>query len=749
MTQTFLSTNSNEFLHPKLSVVHDTPDTSLNAALTAYELENIQSLGADETCELKTLLMHGATLDIWHTPTTWLPSGKIRQLAPIDLRRRILAFLTDSLRAEFEGRSRPLLDRAVLKLVHYLILLRIAPSATGRAEGRRLKPSSIIRLAYSFVPQLFASALTAIAVLMKAGSDARAQLADYDGPLFASLNLASFDGLPSGARMHVMKECKRMHLFDSLGFWSDIPTLDGESRSRVLLGAARVNAPPNERDSHLPLPDDYVAELASRCLWLIQDFAPNLFTLRDSLMNVWEETCTKGWAVVTIRDARRRAVVDILAKHAWRESNGRDFSTPPFDIKLPIPVGFGKSDGDEELGVVRWPPRNYIDFLCLIRLVQSAHLCIVFLCVGGRQSEILDLKRDCVVRERDGRAYSNGKTFKLVENFDGELRDWQLPEVATIAIEQQARLSEMSNVLGNLRTEWPWPRDLEKHLWVRPAFNRSMDDVTSPLYDINKALTTFVERIGLGVYPGGQRLRSHRFRKTIARLVALALVQAPKILMEIFGHKSFEMTLYYILTDKDLRAEIEMVTRELRVMRAKDVIEKMVEADSATVHPDEVSMGGYGGLAAIAISNAVSVHQERVHRRGDDWNAGTVIELAELLTLQGQAWESVRRGVLCTKLPGEAGPCNRSKGRPEPSKCSSSCGHRLEEEFLREDVDASIADSVAAYEQSTADAESLTAAHWASQIRAHLPRFPDLKAKWMANATVLKVIGRVSDAGVA
>ena len=151
--------------------------------------------------------------------------------------------------------------------------------------------------------------------------------------------------------------------------------------------------------------------------------------------------------------------------------------------------------------------------------------------------------------------------------------------------------------------------------------------------------------------------------------------------------------------------------------------------------------GGYGGLAAVSLHNAIGVHRERVHRRGDQWGANNVMELAELLTLQGKSWEQVRPGVLCTKFPGEAGPCNKSKGRPEPSKCQSTCGHRLEEAFLREDVDGSIRDALAAYEAAVADEESLTAAHWAAQVRAHVPRFADLQAKWMVNPTVRALVG--------
>jgi hypothetical protein len=206
--------------------------------------------------------------------------------------------------------------------------------------------------------------------------------------------------------------------------------------------------------------------------------------------------------------------------------------------------------------------------------------------------------------------------------------------------------------------------------------------------------------------------------------------------MDVFGHRSIEMTMYYILTDKDLRAEIEVVSRELRVMRAKEVVEKMVEADTAGITAGVAEYGGYGGPAAVSIHHAIETHREQLHRRGTDWGLETSRELAELLTLQGKAWELVRPGVMCTKFAGEAGPCNKSKGRPEPSKCLSHCSHRLEETFLHEDVDGTISEVVEAYEQALANNETLTAAHWAAQVRAHVPRFADLHDKWIANPTV-------------
>jgi hypothetical protein len=239
--------------------------------------------------------------------------------------------------------------------------------------------------------------------------------------------------------------------------------------------------------------------------------------------------------------------------------------------------------------------------------------------------------------------------------------------------------------------------------------------------------------------PGGQNLRPHRFRKTVARLAALALTQAPKILMDVFGHKSIEMTLYYILTDKDLQSDIEQVNRELRVIRAKQAVDHMLEEELTSA--SKPSVGSYGGPASTMLNESIKIQRERLHRQGKEWDTSSSIELAEILTLQGKAWELVRPGVICTKFPGtEFGPCNKSTGRPEPSRCQSTCSHRLEEAFLREDVDKTIQAAVYAFENSGNQGDELTQEAWAGQIKTNITRFTDLYSKWIENPTIQKII---------
>lgn len=344
--------------------------------------------------------------------------------------------------------------------------------------------------------------------------------------------------------------------------------------------------------------------------------------------------------------------------------------------------------------------------------------------------------------------YANGRTYKLVKRHDGELRDWVVPDLAVEALEQQVRMVGLIESIGlqqPVRTTTDSVNSVEprRHLWVQVS-SASLSDRTSPFLNLDCALRAYAKTLGMDPAPGGQNLRPHRLRKTVARLVALALTQSPKILKDVFGHKSIEMTLYYILTDRDLQAEIETVSRELRVMRAKEAVEKMAAGEDL---PNYVlPLGGYGGPAALMVNRAIRVHVDRLHQRGEDWDAKSPMELAEILTLQGSAWQLVRPGIICTKFAGtESGPCNKSSGRPEPSRCQSYCKHRLEEPFLRQDVDGAIGESVQAYVEAGEAGEELVQALWAGQVRAHVSRFEDLRQKWMENAVVRSIVGESKD----
>lgn len=715
---------------------HPEVEATASRAKLLFPLESVANLTREETKTLQSLLHHGETYGIWETRTDWAPLGTRSVLFAIDIRRRIVHFLPPELKLHGEDPALLLLlDAAVLTMLRYLILLRMGPSGMGRSSFSSLAPTSIRSMAYSFGPHLLA-----IAISKRISAQNLSQLAMSQDSLPDTANLLSqltLDDLPNTRRNSLIKECQRMEMLGVLGLWNDIPILEERLLTKVMAGPALTNNAPIAPEPHQPLPDEYVAEMGARGLWLIDDLAPNLFRIGKTLLSIWTDHDSK-WVPVTIGDKRSYRLRELLATYAWVDNSGKPFLKPPFPLRLPKPKGYAEkwTEGEDKEG--RWPPRNHVEFMALIGVVQAAHIFVALLSMGARTSEILSLKRDCVVHLANGRTYASGRTFKLVERHDGKEREWQLPSVAANALEQQARLVALGEQLGHLTPRRPEFKlaPAGVHLWGQFSGAQGASDASLPLKNVNQALCAYARTLDMEVEPGGQRFRSHRFRKTLARLVALALTHAPRLLMDVFGHRSIEMTLYYILTDKDLRADIEVVSRELRIMRAQEVVEKMVEADAGSDTADASRYGGYGGPAAISIHHAIDAHRKHLHRRGTDWGLESPNELAELLTLQGKSWELVRPGIMCTKFAGEAGPCNKSKGRPEPSKCQSHCAHRLEEGFLREDIDGAINDALAAYQHAIVNDETLTAAQWAAQLRAHVSRFPDLRDKWTVNTTV-------------
>jgi len=372
----------------------------------------------------------------------------------------------------------------------------------------------------------------------------------------------------------------------------------------------------------------------------------------------------------------------------------------------------------------------------LMNLLQLAHIFVAGMSLAPRAGELVTLQRDCVRRSRQKLQKARGRTYKLVERSGGKVREWVLPEIADKAIKQQARLVALAEQIGT-KTSTLGRVTPGKHLWGQLGV-APQSKATERLLDFTRALCAYAEALDLDLYPGGQRLRFHRFRKTVARLVGLAIAEAPRVLMQVFGHASVESVLYYMLADRAFQLEVEQVVRALRVAKAAQAVEEMVKAEEDLL--SKPPHGGWAGPAAAKLHESTRKFRRSLHESGESWGAESAGQLAEILTLQGRHWQLVREGVLCTKLPGESGTCNKSKGRPEPSKCGSTCLHRLEEPLLRADTDSAIRSCVDELERVEARDDTFMAGFWAGQIRAAVVRFEDLEAKWSEHPTVARAM---------
>lgn len=789
--------------------------TTRSRALISTAVESIQSLDAKGIFTLQCILQHGLKFGFWHTPEKWSPL-QVDATMNINLRKRIINFLPtvqqQLVKDSNETRNlmltlpsaevitlpsttyliESILDEAVLTATRYLVLCRMGPAGISRNTANRpMDPSNLRQIGYAALPALLAVGVSKRLDYAKGtSSDIDFNLVKSPSPLGLLQLVQNKDLMRFSLYLQdsMAVELRRLRMLQDKGLWSDMSAPEQNS-SKITDVSGNAMPPPTPRvtDKHQPLPDDYVSEMGSKSVWIIENLGPNLLTIGEEILEIWKRTDKPELKPSQVRLQRTNQLKKYILNFTWRDGSGALFSELPFMLGL-CKVGSNSNkrrnkakqraaleltdeydlddlaassmvgDNGDPLEIIPWPPKNVVHINGLMGALQTAHLFVVALSMGSRKSEVLTLKRSCVEYAKNGEAYANGRTYKLVERHDGVLRDWVLPDVAVQAIKQQIRLVVLSETIGpHTPKRNPDGTTLAQakpgtHLWGRIS---GTGKTGLHLTNINSTLVMYAQALGMNTDPGGQRLRSHRFRKTLARIVALALTEAPKVLMNVFGHKSIEMTLYYILTDKDLQADIEQVSRELRVMRALHTVQAIVDAEdaqdallnvatSAGMPPDpsaRLVLAGYGGPAAEMVSNAIKVQKERLHTKGDEWGTEHARELAMILTLNGKAWQLVRTGVICTKFPGtESGPCNYSVGKPEPSRCRTSCSHRLEEGFLRDDVDGSIKDAVEAYKDAGDQGEDLTQEFWVGQILGHLRRFDDLHHKWIQDPTVKKLV---------
>lgn len=263
------------------------------------------------------------------------------------------------------------------------------------------------------------------------------------------------------------------------------------------------------------------------------------------------------------------------------------------------------------------------------------------------------------------------------------------------------------------------------HLWASLGTGGGVNP-EDQLYSFIQALRMLAERVGLTSKPGGKNLHPHRFRKTVARLAGIAIVDSPRVLMKLLGHKDIAMTLGYILTDKALQVEIDQVARELRIMRCQEVIEGMHTALHEQGAP---KYGGYGGGAAPLLTEAIKTHEEELHRSGQEWDANSSYELSVILTGNGQYYRLTRPGVVCIKESREAGPCS----------CDSTCINRIEEKTARRDVSNIIPILIDEGKHALAENQLLLVADKVQQINEELLRFEDIKVEFDDHPDVISL----------
>jgi hypothetical protein len=693
--------------HPQVTA--DSEEVSRVAALDRFAVEAFQNLPRKDLQLAQQIAGHGANWGVWRTRKDICGSKLGTSLQLIDIEYRIEQFLdvsdlvvpTTAVKA-----FGTLTKEGVLVLTRLALLMRLAPTGgKGKAKTSRLKPSSIAAGIFNYWPKIIARAIQRKAVRL-------------DSPgLLACLTNDDVQEFNKDASLRV--EMSRLDTLAALGCWTDLPPHSNSGQPTDPSGSATQPVPEKVRGEFQPIPDKYLEEFGPRNLWVIRALGPCLLPLLEDLATHLEEldrenlSRKKNYKVIIQKFIARH-----LQEHPWLDHMGK-----------PLKPGFPLKTGAQNKDKFQFPPRNWGQIKVLSAILQSAHLFLTLLASPGRIGEVDTFPRSCVITARDGKDYIKGWTYKLSGNLFGDARQFPAPHILVQALGQQARLAEAWIRLppGNVKNGLPKKPPAHDALWLSLGAS-ALSNAAEPLAAPEEALKALATRIGMDPKPGGINLHPHRLRKTIGRLAGIALFNAPTALKRLFGHKSIEMTLHYILCDKDVQTEAEAVLRELRIMHCAEALEEVREAIASGS-----ALPAHSGAAASRLEEAVKEHEARLATSGRSWKDGSAYDLAYLLTAGGKGWRFVRKDIICAKAPGEPGLCLKNRGEPNTSNCQPGCDNRIVLALARRDVDEIVHAYMDTAQQSLDDGQFDVFYYSMKQLLQELESFHDVKEKHLTD----------------
>lgn len=528
------------------------------------------------------------------------------------------------------------------------------------------------------------------------------------GHLTSADRLAMRDAVCDGERPRTDVVTLYRWLFESgeRGVLTDYPVVAAassdvaSSREGSNRGPAPVRTVKTEERSWQPFSDAFVTEVVWRGLWIQRHLASQLLDCWSALREITAEASGRGQGTSNPAVIERRRAH--LASVDWRDADGKPITKLPFEVAQRTGSSFEKSDA--------WPPRDGGTISLMVGTLQALNLCMVGFCVGARMSEIASAQDDAFGQLAEGRLV--GRTFKLVDEVGGELRDWPLHPAAVKAMEVQYDLARRVRPDG------------ANHVWVLQR-KAGASRIGSPLLNLTEPMVNAVEHLGLSHLTGKDRAHAHRWRHTVARIVALSVVDAPQVLLDLFGHRDLEMTLRYMLSDPEIAQDAMRVAKEAAFVLAEEAVAETIAGDA-------------GGPAAAPLRQGLD--DLRMRRGEEAYGADSLRELTDILTFGGKQWELVRPAVICTKAPGQFGPCTQGFGEPDPGSCRTTCDHRLETSRAKAQCDAAVGALVEELEAAEREGADMLAENLRGQLLAQLRRWEEVREGWSAKSeTVARI----------
>lgn len=485
------------------------------------------------------------------------------------------------------------------------------------------------------------------------------------------------------------------------------PTVHGMKAARDRTGEPEHTIPVSIAKPHQPYSDEFVSEAGSMALVMIEVVGPTLLDAVEAALAATETTrdLKDGPSPSPSRRAARVSNA-VIRSWEWRGPDGE----PLRDAPLQFSMKSGRSGK-----TVAWPPRTLPQALRLIVVLQGAHAFPVALSGGPRHGELLTMQIGSLGK-RGGSSVYEFRTWKF-ENPGGRQSEAPAPSIAIQAILQQERLANIFRRHHGLKGNG---------LWVSPRYP---DKVPSLAHVFN----SFVEILGLERWLTDGGMNPHRFRKTLARIVALALVHAPKILMDVFGHRDEQMTIMrYILSDPGILSEVQQVVREMLILKGVEAINKA----------DEVQ-----GAGAEKLRGRVALFARRLGKSALD--PQNIREFARAMTAEGSSWAVVAPGIVCTNFT-DGGLCNKGHGQANPHYCHPACENQLilpddEDKASRSVVQAieTVQYNLELLEHAFVDDDVMLIAQFRGQIKSVLGRWKKVDEYFSKSSLLTRLVPNV------
>lgn len=485
----------------------------------------------------------------------------------------------------------------------------------------------------------------------------------------------------------------------SRGLIADYPTAAFDMLSPELLGAveispeerAKVHSKVREQDNtYLPFDDAFVSAFVSKCIWFQENLADQLIECWAGILEIKRDWDAKGKGRFDHLNASRRAY---LADFKWTDRSGATLR------ELPWPITLTEGTRKQPVTSSAWPPKDMFGFNMAVGLLQAMNFSLLAFCTGARSGEVLSASETSL--DADGGRFI-ARTFKLARDPAGKQRDWPLHPTAARALELQIKLADVAKSGDG------------DHIWVMQV--RGDVPAGSEVKSLLGPLKKSVQILNVSELCNGS-FHPHRWRHTVARLVALSVTSSPHVLMDLFGHHNVEMTLRYMLSDPQIAEDSVRTAKEAAAAMSDEALQ-------------EVLKGTAGGPAAITLSSGLDRMGMTVAET--EYGSDNMKNFIEAMTFEGQNWELVRPGVICTKSPGEFGPCTQGRGSPDPGSCRTTCDHRLETDRARRDCEVAINALLAELDDAVKEGAEMLCVNLKGQIRSNLHRWPDVRERVLA-----------------